>query len=48
MSAMLMLTLFQKVNKDRCNAQKHCILQFFRKWRRVIRGAICVSMCVNI
>ena len=46
MSAMLMLTLFQEVNKGTCNAHKRCILQCFMKRRRISRGTIYV--CMNI
>ena len=39
-SAMLMLTLFQEVNKGRYNAQKHGIFQYVMKRRGIIRGTI--------
>ena len=45
---MLMLTLFQEIKKGRCNAQKHCIVQYFTKRRRIIRAAMYVCMYVHI
>ena len=48
MSAMLTLTLFQEVNKGRCNAQKHCFQQYFAKRRRLIRGAIYIYICACV
>ena len=48
MSAMLMLTPFQEVNKGRCNAQKYCMFQYFMRRRRIIGGTIYVCMYVYI